>query len=435
MKIKFNKSRKISDKIILWNTTSLTISTFIITLSIFVFLFNSQVNEELEEVNDIAENIIEKLDQVSLDDLQKQYDNYRFPDKDEISLMIIENGEKKDLTHDFTTDTVSANTWKINFSQFSYYKVFTKNNRKYIIVRNFHFNEFSRIMLALLIIFLLIILSVCIISYLIAKNIISPISNIIDQSKELNRRNIEAKLTKIRDDEIGDLVDVINETFSKRENLINSQKKFSLDISHELKTPISIIKGYLDILKWGKDDVKILDEAIQNIDDEVKNIEQIIDNLFLISQLERIKITKEDIELTELALKIKKDYEIIYPEQEIFVMSNQKINIIGDSNLISEAIRGLIDNGIKYSNGSKIELIIKKINNKAGIVVRDYGIGILEEDKEKVFERYYKRHIGNFKNSGIGLGLSIIKEVLDLHNAKIELINRNDGLDAILVFE
>ena len=59
----------------------------------------------------------------------------------------------------------------------------------------------------------------------------------------------------------------------------------------------------------------------------------------------------------------------------------------------------------------------------------------MKENKEKVFERYYKRHIGNFKNSGIGLGLSIIKEVLDLHNAKIELINRNDGLDAILVFE
>ena len=172
-------------------------------------------------------------------------------------------------------------------------------------------------------------------------------------------------------------------TREQRENLIKSQKKFSSDISHELKTPISIIKGYLDILKWGKTDEKLLDEGLGNIDIEIKNIEQIINNLFLSSQLEQIRIIKEKIELTSLAQKIKRDYEVIYPEQEMFVISEGDTYIIGDNNLVSEAIRGLVDNGIKYSSNNKIELIIEKRKNNAVMIVRDYGVGIEEQEKEK----------------------------------------------------
>ena len=435
MKIKTKKIRKISNKIIVWNTISLTISTFIITLCMFLFLFNSQVDEEIEELNEISEIVIEKLELTDMNGIRAQYENYRFPDKDDISLLVVENGIKKDLTSDFKDDVIQNNTWKMRSNGFTYYKIIFKNNREYIISRNFHFNEFSKIILALLAVFLLIIASVCAISYLIARNVTDPLSNIIAQSKELNNRNIEAKLTKSNDDEVGELVDVINETFSKRENLIKSQKKFSSDISHELKTPISIIKGYLDILKWGKNDEKLLDEGLENIDIEVKNIEQIINNLFLSSQLEQIKIIKEKIELTSLAQKIKRDYEVIYPEQEMFVISEGNTYIIGDNNLVSEAIRGLVDNGIKYSNNNKIELIIENRENKVVLTVRDYGTGIDDKDKEKVFERYYKIDKENKKTQGMGLGLSIIKEIVDLHNAKIELVNRTNGLDVILIFE
>ena len=419
----------------MWNAVSLTISTFIITLSMFLFLFNAQINEEIKEVNEISEIVIEKLESSNMGKIQLQYDNYRFPDKDDISLLVIENGVRKDLTHDFKDEIMRNNTWKIRTNGFTYYKTILKNNREYIMGRNFHFHEFYKIILAFLAIFLLIIASVCVISYLIAKNVTNPLSNIIAQSKELNNRNIEAKLTKSKDDEIGELVDVINETFSKRENLIKSQKKFSSDISHELKTPISIIKGYLDILKWGKTDEKLLDEGLGNIDIEIKNIEQIINNLFLSSQLEQIRIIKEKIELTSLAQKIKRDYEVIYPEQEMFVISEGDTYIIGDNNLVSEAIRGLVDNGIKYSSNNKIELIIEKRKNNAVMIVRDYGVGIEEQEKEKIFERYYKRDRENQRVPGMGLGLSIIKEIVDLHNAKIELVNRNNGLDVILIFE
>ena len=119
----------------------------------------------------------------------------------------------------------------------------------------------------------------------------------------------------------------------------------------------------------------------------------------------------------------------------MFVISEGDTYIIGDNNLVSEAIRGLVDNGIKYSSNNKIELIIEKRKNNAVMIVRDYGVGIEEQEKEKIFERYYKRDRENQRVPGMGLGLSIIKEIVDLHNAKIELVNRNNGLDVILIFE
>ncbi|MFZ1247636.1 MAG: ATP-binding protein, partial [Leptotrichiaceae bacterium] len=81
------------------------------------------------------------------------------------------------------------------------------------------------------------------------------------------------------------------------------------------------------------------------------------------------------------------------------------------------------------------ELIIENRENKVVLTVRDYGTGIDDKDKEKVFERYYKIDKENKKTQGMGLGLSIIKEIVDLHNAKIELVNRTNGLDVILIFE
>ena len=122
MKIKTKKIRKISNKIIVWNTISLTISTFIITLCMFLFLFNSQVDEEIEELNEISEIVIEKLELTDMNGIRAQYENYRFPDKDDISLLVIENVVRKDLTHDFKDEIMRNNTWKIRTNGFTYYK-------------------------------------------------------------------------------------------------------------------------------------------------------------------------------------------------------------------------------------------------------------------------------------------------------------------------
>ena len=190
------------------------------------------------------------------------------------------------------------------------------------------------------------------------------------------------------------------------------------------------MKGYLDILKWGKEDEKLLNEAIENMDLEIKNIERIINTLFLSSNLEKITIKKEIINAKQLFEKIKKDYELLNIERKIIITADKKINIFADKNLISEVLRGLIDNSIKYSIGN-IELIAKE-SEMAKIIVRNYGEGIPEEEKKKLFNRNFQ---GKNAKKGAGLGLSIMKDIILLNDGEIYIENRSDGVDVKIQFE
>ena len=190
------------------------------------------------------------------------------------------------------------------------------------------------------------------------------------------------------------------------------------------------MKGYLDVLKWGKDDEKLLEEAIENMDIEVKNLERIINTLFLSSNLEKITIKKEIANVKQLFKKIKKDYELLNIERKILVKSNDNVNIFIDKNLISEVLRGLIENSIKYSAGN-IELIAKE-NETAEIIVRNYGEGIPEEEKKNLFNRNFQ---GKNAKKGSGLGLPIIKDIILLNDGKIYIENRKDGIDVKIQFK
>ncbi len=435
-KFKISKIRKIKDKIIISNTLSITVAMFIIIMSFFLFFINRDLSLEVKELEPIAKSAVHHFQHYNWNELKQEYDNYYFADKEYMSVMVEENGVSLKLTDDFNDKKIKLDHFVIGKNKLIFTRLVTdRNGRKYYFSRNFTFSDFSEIFYIMTALFLLIIITQFIISSLIAKNILAPVSEIIRQAKEIRNHHIEVKLMKIRDDEIGDLVDIINESFKRKEELIKSQKKFSSDISHELKTPISIVKGYLDILKWGYEDKKILDESLEDMNEEIKKMENIINTLFLTSNMEKLKLNIEKIDVEDFLERIKKDYKIINKNQKIDIIIKNDIFINGDKYLLFEAFRGIIDNGIKYSNNNKIELISETVKLDNGteqdrIIIRDYGIGISHEEKEKIFNRYYKKN----NLAGVGLGLSIIKEIIEVNNGKIELENRKDGLDVILVF-
>ena len=425
--------KKIKDKIIFANTVSLVFISFIIILGMTIFLIHKAVEAETKEMDKLVLSAIEKLNNVPIDKLKQTYKNYDYADKQYISLAVEKNGNFVYLTDDENRSDfkkIEVNKLETKWDRFVYKRIYTVNNTKYYTIRNFKFMEAHEILYVMLLMFVLITISIIIISKIVAEYVLNPLSNIIFQSKEINNHNIDAKLTKTRDDEIGELIDVLNETFKKKEEIIESQKTFSSDVSHELKTPLAIMKGYLDILEWGKSDKDLLNEAIENLNLEVKNIERIINTLFLSSNLEKITIKKEIINVNSLFEKIKKDYELLNIERKIIVKVDEKISIFADKNLISEVLRGLIDNSIKYSIGN-IELIAKE-DEMAEIIVRNYGEGIPEEEKKKLFNRNFQ---GKNAKKGAGLGLSIIKDIILLNDGEIYLENRKDGVDVRMEFK
>ena len=425
--------KKIKDKIIIANTVSLVFISFIIILSMTIFLIHTAVETETKEMDKLIPVVIEKLDKVPDNKLKETYEKYDYADKEYISLAVLRNGKFIYLTNDeesFKLKKFESNKLKTKWDRFIYKKIYDGYKSKYYVIRNFEFMEAHELLYVMLAMFVLITISIIIISKIVAEHVLTPLSNIISQSNEMSKHNIDLQLTKTRDDEIGELIDVLNETFNKKKEIIKSQKAFTSNVSHELKTPLAIMKGYLDILKWGKDDKDLLNEAIENLNLEVKNIERIINTLFLNSNLEKITVKKEIIDVKQLFEKIKKDYELLNIKNEMIIKVNNEVNIFVDKNLISEALRGLIDNCIKYSIGN-IELIARE-DEVVEIIVRNYGERIPEEEKKNLFNRNFQ---GKNAKKGSGLGLPIIKDIILLNDGKIDLENRKDGVDVKIQFK
>ena len=425
--------KKIKDKIIIANTVSLIFISFIIILSMTIFLIHTAVETETKEMDKLIPVVIEKLDKVPDNKLKETYEKYDYADKEYISLAVLRNGKFIYLTDDeesFKLKKFESNKLKTKWDRFIYKKIYNGYKSKYYVIRNFEFMEAHELLYVMLAMFVLITISIIIISKIVAEHVLTPLSNIISQSNEMSKHNIDLQLTKTRDDEIGELIDVLNETFNKKKEIIKSQKTFTSNVSHELKTPLAIMKGYLDILKWGKDDKDLLNEAIENLNLEVKNIERIINTLFLNSNLEKITIKKEITDVKQLFKKIKKDYELLNIKNEIIIKVDNEINIFVDKNLISEVLRGLIDNCIKYSIGN-IELLAKE-DEIVEIIVRNYGEGIPEEEKKNLFNRNFQ---GKNAKKGSGLGLPIIKDIILLNDGKIYIENRKDGIDVKIQFK
>ena len=425
--------KKIKDKIIIANTVSLVFISFVIIFAMTVFLIHTAVEAETKEMDKLIPTVIKKLDTVPDDKLKEVFKNYDFADKEYISLAVQKNGKLIYLTDDqdsFNLKRFETNKLKTKWDRFIYKKIYTGHNSKYYAIRNFEFMEAHELLYVMIAMFVLITISIVIISKIVAEHVLNPLSNIISQSNEMSKHNINIQLTKKRDDEIGELIDVLNETFNKKKEIIKSQKAFTSNVSHELKTPLAIMKGYLDILKWGKDDKDLLNEAIENLNLEVKNIERIINTLFLNSNLEKITVKKEITNVKQLFKKIKKDYELLNIKNEMIINVNNEINIFVDKNLISEVLRGLIDNCIKYSVGN-IELLARE-GEIVEIIVRNYGEGIPEEEKKNLFNRNFQ---GKNAKKGSGLGLPIIKDIILLNDGKIYLENRKDGVDVKIQFK
>jgi heavy metal sensor kinase len=264
-----------------------------------------------------------------------------------------------------------------------------------------------------------------ILGYLMSIRALSPINKIINQAQKITVSDLSQRIELIGpDDELKRLSYTFNQMITRIEAGYEKQNQFALDASHELATPLSVIKGYLDILaRWGRNDPKIMDEALYNMQKEIDNITSLLDTLLFIAKGDNdiSKIEKQDWWLNELMTEIYKDAQLIYSDHHFKLEMNQSIFVSIDVKLVRQMIRALIDNGVKYSlEGSTITLSLLQSHSFAKIIIADQGIGIDEQDLNHIFDRFYRvdksrsRAVG-----GTGLGLSIVKWIVEVHHGEI----------------
>ncbi|MGH4138814.1 sensor histidine kinase [Clostridium sp.] len=263
-----------------------------------------------------------------------------------------------------------------------------------------------------------------------SKKMLLPIKDMTKTTKAISINALETRLNvSVSHDELKDLAQTINKMLDGIQTAYEQQNQFVSDASHELRTPISVIQGYANMLyRWGKDDKAVLDESITAIKDEAKDMQLLVEKLLFLARSDKNtqKIGKEYFYINELVYEIIKETKLIDNFHKIKTDINEKVFIYADKKLLKQALRVFIDNSIKYTpNGGTIVLnnYIKKKNLMLEII--DTGIGIPKEDLPYIFNRFYRCDKSRAKESGgTGLGLSIAKWIIGKHNGSIIVESR-----------
>ena len=233
---------------------------------------------------------------------------------------------------------------------------------------------------------------------------------------------------------------VVIQDITEHVKLDNMRKEFVADVSHELKTPITSIMGYADTLLETEHDKEIETKFLGVISSEARRMAKLVTDLLSLSRFDsnKVDIVKEEFDLGELAKKCQEKLQIEIDKKKLKVHCLVTANVppvYAEKDGIERVIINILSNSIKYTNeNGSINIYVGFVYNDAYIKFIDTGIGIPEEDLERILERFYRVDKARTREmGGTGLGLSIAKEILDRNNGTIDIKSKiNEGTEVVI---
>lgn len=288
---------------------------------------------------------------------------------------------------------------------------------QYLFVADFGrlFNFQSFIFLSLLLLLFLIFIT----HYFIVRHILKPIKWLSEGVRQVRDGNLDYQIPVTKTDELGKLTETFNEMIKRVKEMLNARDQLLLDVSHELRSPLTRIKVALEFLPEDKTKNSILSD-IAEIETQITEI----------LESERLKdgygnLNKEKVSLEKLVTSLVSEFEGRNPEIKILSF-HEKIHLNIDVERIKIVLRNVIENAIKFSSAKSklIEISFEKQEKAALIKITDDGTGIPEKDLPYLFEPFYRVDRSRSKETGgYGLGLSLCKKIMEAHNGKIEISN------------
>ena len=269
---------------------------------------------------------------------------------------------------------------------------------------------------------------VVIVGYRIIKNAFKPVKQISNTALEIKRSkdfSNRIELEDSNDDEIHKMASTFNEMLDTVEEVFIHEKQFSSDVSHELRTPITVILAQSDYALQYSDTFEEAKESLEVINRHAKRMTNLINQIMELSKLERQKeIEKERINLSNIVLQLLDDYKPLLESKNLNLVYNveKDIRIQGNKIMLERVFLNILMNAVKFTK-TNIEISLTREDKTAVLKIRDDGIGISEENKKFIWERFFQVNDSRNKeeNKGSGLGLSMVKKIVDLHSATIDL--------------
>ena len=276
----------------------------------------------------------------------------------------------------------------------------------------------------------------------LANKALKPVDRVTQTARMITSQNLNQRIQTLKvKDEISRLIDTFNEMISRLDQSFRQIKQFTTDASHELKTPLTILKGEVEVALRKKRPLHEYEQILESNLEEIDRMSKIVEDLLLLSKADigEIRLNREDIHLTRFISGLTEQMKILAQPKNIRIeISNHQneIHVFGDTLRMRELFINLIENGIKYTEAGGSILITltketdgslspltpkeKKAATFAKITVADTGIGIAKEDQDKIFNRFFRVDKARSREQGgSGLGLSICKWIVEAHQGEI----------------
>lgn len=365
---------------------------------------------------------------------------YLFNSLDNNCILNNKNISIKKIINNFINSSKSKEIIKlnnpINKTRSILYNIKTENN-EFIILNTAleDVNSTTSILKGQLIyITMIIIILAIIVSVYLSKLLNKPIINITKEAKKLAKGNSELNIQESNIKEIDDLRIVLNYASKEINKTDELRRDLLANVSHDLKTPLTMIKAYAEMVRdINKEDEEKRNENLNIIIDETDRLNVLVNDILSLSKLEANQETLDltEFNLVDLIKNIIKKYNIIKETENYnFILKlPKKALVYGDINKISQVIYNLVNNAINYT-GDDLTVTIEVIEKKKSYLVNiiDTGKGIKEEDLNLIWNKYYKNEKNHKRNKiGSGVGLSIVKNILDRHKFKYGVKSKIGG--------
>jgi len=240
------------------------------------------------------------------------------------------------------------------------------------------------------------------------------------------------------DIEFVELIEVFNEMLSRLERSFKQSSRFSGDAAHELKTPLAILRGELELTMQQAEPGSDLQQSLSNLLDEVARLSTIVRKLLLLSLADagQMSLRQDSVDIGDIMSVLAEDIELLAPDLPVKVDMEPDLIVKGDRDLLTQVLQNLIDNAVKYNmpadtGGQWLSVFGKRHGKQVLITVTNASRGIPKEERDRIFDRFYRGDLSrNRKREGFGLGLSLSREIAKAHKGNLRLEPESQGQTA-----
>ena len=266
---------------------------------------------------------------------------------------------------------------------------------------------------------ILLIIAICVaISHMLTKQLLKPI--------EMMAENLENADYESPYKELDPLADMLRTQHTDILSAAKARQDFTANVSHELKTPLTAISGYAELLEGEMVGEQQQKHFYQEIRKNADRLLALINDIIRLSELDRKghEPSFNEIDLYEVAKECIEELTVNARQRNVNIsLEGESCSVHGSKDMLKELIENLAQNAIRYNNaGGKVMISVAKRDGRSALVVKDNGIGIPASEQQRIFERFYRVDKSRSKaTGGTGLGLAIVKHIVEIHDAKIEL--------------